>query len=55
MSQTFTAATCCQRAHRHIAAARTRRDSAACTGFVAIFAHALIHCSADRLLIPVHD
>ena len=54
MSQTFTAATCCQRAHRYIAAS-SRQYGAACTGFVAIFAHALIHCSADRLLIPVHD
>ena len=54
MSQTFTAATCCQRAHRHIYV-RTRHNSTACTGFVAIFAHALIHGSAGRLMIPVHD
>lgn len=54
MSQTFTAATCCQPAHLHIDAS-ARQHSTACTGFVAIFAHALIHCSADRLMIPVHD
>ncbi|WP_178094804.1 hypothetical protein [Pseudomonas sp. 8O] len=54
MSQTFTAATCCQRAHRYIAAS-PRQYGAACTGFVAILAHAQACCSADRLLIPVHD
>ena len=54
MSQTFTAANCRQRAHHYVAAS-PHQDGTACTGFVAIFAHALIHCSADRLLIPVHD
>lgn len=54
MSQTFTAATCCQRAHRHIDL-RTRQNSTACTGFVAIFAHAQTCCRSDRLMIPVHD
>ncbi|WP_417701144.1 hypothetical protein [Pseudomonas sp.] len=54
MSPTFTAVTCCQRAHRRTVAS-ARQDSATHAGFVAIFAHAQACCSADRLLIPVHD
>jgi len=54
MSQTFTAALPRHRA-AHCTDVSSRPNSATRAGFVAVFAQALIHCSADRLMILVHD
>ena len=54
MSQTFTAPLSCHRAGHYIDASSCP-NSATRAGFVAVFAHAFIRCSEDRLLIPVHD